>query len=333
MRSSFRHPFLGSGRRSRESRGPHEACFVGWEYARGPLFQDTTLRSVREGCSINVWRHESDIGSWEMASRLPNPQLGAHIHSYTGYREDTRLPLRRREVPSGVVTLIISFGEPLRLVAMHDRRASGATFTSFVAGLHTGPAITEHDGRQHGIEVRLTPLGAHALLGVPMHELANTSTGLSDLLGNAAETLATRLAEAPGWEVRFALLDRVLAARIHAGPTPSAAVAYVYRRLSQSSGRAPIEVANGIGWSHRHLVARFREQVGLPPKALARLLRFEQALGFLRNVHRRPLAEVALAAGYYDQAHLNRDFRALAGCTPTEFQAAQLPDEGGVLGR
>ena len=268
-----------------------------------------------------------------MASCLPNPQLGAHIHGYTGYREDTRLPLRRREVPSGVITLIVSFGEPLCLVAMPDRQAPGATFTSFVAGLHTGPAITEHAGRQHGIEVRLTPLGAHALLGVPMYELSNTVTDLSDLLGNGAETLATQLAEAPDWEARFTLLDRVLAAGIHAGPTPSPAVAHVYRRLSQSSGRAPIgDVANDIGWSHRHLVACFREQVGLPPKALARLLRFEQALGFLREVHRRPLAEVALAAGYYDQAHLNRDFRALAGCTPTEFQAAQLPDNGGVLG-
>lgn len=268
-----------------------------------------------------------------MASCLPKPLLGAHVHSYTGYREDTRLPLRRREVPSGVVTLIISFGEPLRLVAMPDRRAGGATFTSFVAGLHTGPAITEHAGRQHGIEVRLAPLGAHALLQVSMYELSNTVTDLSDLLGNGAETLATQLAEAPDWEARFALLDRLLAARIHAGPTPAPAVAHVYRRLSQSSGRAPIgEVANDIGWSHRHLVGRFREQVGLSPKALARLLRFEQALSFLREVHRRPLSEVALAAGYYDQAHLNRDFRALAGCTPTEFQAAQLPDKGGVLG-
>lgn len=283
--------------------------------------------------SIKIKRHESDIGSWEMAPGLPNPRLLGHVQGYTGYRETTRLPLRRREVPSVIVTLIISFGEPLRLVAMPDPRVPARAFTSFVVGLHTGPAITEHDGRQHGIEVRLTPLGAHALLRTPMHELANTVTDLGDLFGNGAESLAAQLAEASDWEARFKLLDRILTAAMDAGPTPSSAVARVYRRLSQSAGRAPIgEIAIDIGWSHRHLIARFREQVGLPPKALARLFRFERTLGFLREMQRRPLAEVALAAGYYDQAHMNRDFRTLAGCTPTEFQVAQLPDEGGVLG-
>ena len=121
-------------------------------------------------------------------------------------------------------------------------------------------------------------------------------------------------------------------AAIESGPTPSLAVDHAWRKLSRSFGRASIgELARDVGWSHRHLSARFREQVGLPPKALARVLRFERALNFLRGVRPRPLAEVALAARYYDQAHLNREFRALAGCTPTELQASRLPDEGGTL--
>jgi transcriptional regulator GlxA family with amidase domain len=75
------------------------------------------------------------------------------------------------------------------------------------------------------------------------------------------------------------------------------------------------ELVKQSGFSHRHLVARFREEVGMTPKSLARVLRFEHSLTMLRQTT-APLAEVAAAAGYYDQAHLNRDFKALAGSAP-----------------
>lgn len=282
---------------------------------------------------IVITRHESELSSWEMASRLPPPHLRAHVLAVTGYREDTPQPLRRREVPSGGITLIISFAHPLRLLDAPGPFRHAGTYTSFVAGLHEGPALIEHGGRQHGIEVNLTPLGAHAFFGVPMHELTNTIVDLDDLIGRSAETLIDQLAEARHWEAQFAVLDHVFAAAIDSGPAASPAVARVWERLCQSSGRDRIgKLADEVGWSRRHLIDRFREQVGMPPKALARVLRFERALDFLRQVHRPPLAEVALSCGYYDQAHLNRDFRALAGVTPTEFLGAQLPDGGGTSG-
>lgn len=93
------------------------------------------------------------------------------------------------------------------------------------------------------------------------------------------------------------------------------------------------DLADELGWSRRHLVARFREQVGLPPKVLARVLRFQRSLRLRGADGRpRPWAEVALACGYYDQAHLNRDFRQFAGCTPTELLAARLPGGAGIAG-
>ena len=71
------------------------------------------------------------------------------------------------------------------------------------------------------------------------------------------------------------------------------------------------------GWSRRHVTERFRRQLGLSPKAYARLLRFEHASSLLGEPPAgRTLAEVATEAGYYDQSHLSRDFVALAGMTP-----------------
>ena len=87
---------------------------------------------------------------------------------------------------------------------------------------------------------------------------------------------------------------------------------WAWRRLMETGGGVPVgALAQELGRSRRHLAASFREQIGMPPKALARLLRFERAVERLRGG--ADLAELALDCGYYDQAHFNRDFRQFAG--------------------
>jgi hypothetical protein len=169
--------------------------------------------------AIRVERHRSELGTWELATRPAHPALRAHVAGYCGYREDTPGAFRRREVPSAQVPLVISFGDPLWVGKPGGRPGRGVT--SFAAGLHDRPVVTEHAGRQHGIEVLLTPLGAYTLLGVPMRELANQVVELEALLGDGAGKLAGRLAETPAWDERLALLDDALGLRLAAGPQPS----------------------------------------------------------------------------------------------------------------
>jgi AraC-like DNA-binding protein len=257
-----------------------------------------------------------------MALAKPGPALRGVVQRYCGYVERTAAPLRRREAATGTVTVILSFGPRIRV--------DGETHGSFVAGLSDAPATTEHDGVQHGVELNLTPPAARRLLGVPMHELFNRVVPLDDVLDTG--TLLEELAEADGWEARFARLDAELARRLEAAPAPHPAVRAAYDRLAATRGAIPVGVlAEEIGWSRRHLAARFREDVGVSPKALARLLRFEHALELLGARERTPgsLADVAYASGYYDQAHFNRDFRAFAGVTPGELLARRLPGDGG----
>lgn len=252
--------------------------------------------------------------------------LRGHVRGYTGYREHIRRPVRRREVPSGVVPLIISFGDPLDVALPGDREER--RLVSFLAGLHDVPAVTGHGGRQRGVQVNLTPLGAFTLFGTPMRELANRAVGLPELLGGQADELVGRLAAAPDWAARFALLDDVFVRRLSAGPEPAPEVARAWELLARSGGRTPVrELAHEVAWSRRHLVVRFTEQVGLPPKSAGRVLRFGRSVGMVtRGV---PLAEVATRCGFYDQAHFNRDFRAMAGCTPTRYRAGVPPDSVG----
>ena len=108
---------------------------------------------------------------------------------------------------------------------------------------------------------------------------------------------------------------------------------HAWWRLVSTHGAASVEaLAAEVGWSRRHLFARFREQTGLPPKVFARILRFQRAATLMAAAEGPSLCEIALDCGYYDQAHLNRDFRAFAGRTPTELMAARLPKGSGYAG-
>ncbi len=271
-----------------------------------------------------ITRHASALGRWEMVRRAAPAALRPHVIGYLGYHERMVRPLRRLEVPSGEVHVILSFGPEVR---------APARVRSFVAAPHTSHALVDCDGEQHGVELRLTPIGTHMLLGVPMHELADRVTPIEDVLGAEGAALPERLAEAGTWPARFALLDRFLERRMEAARAPVPGVEHAWWRLVATHGAAPVEgLATEIGWSRRHLLGRFRESTGLPPKVFARILRFQRAAALMADASGPSLCEIALDCGYFDQAHLNRDFRAFAGRTPTALMAARLPDGGGYSG-
>jgi AraC-like DNA-binding protein len=109
------------------------------------------------------------------------------------------------------------------------------------------------------------------------------------------------------------------------GPAGSPEVGHVWHRL-QGGAASVTALAAEVGWSRRHLAERFRREIGLPPKVAARVLRFERAKAELLRPDTAPrLADVAASCGYADQAHLTREWRELAGCTPSQWLAEEAP--------
>ena len=160
-----------------------------------------------------------------------------------------------------------------------------------------------------------------------MEELTNRVVALEDVLGRGAPELVERLQRGAraGASASRCSTPRCCGA-CSTGPEPAPEVAWTYRRLAAADGRLAIgPLADEVGWSRRHLAARWRRDVGMGPKAVARVLRFERAMRLLREG--RGLADVAYDCGYADQPHFNREFRALAGSTPGEVTFVQDPVE------
>jgi len=255
-----------------------------------------------------------------MWTASPPEGLRPYVTLYCGYRELVSSG-RRMEVPHPNVVLVIGLGPTLRVV--DPRRPSDATIErlAFTAGVHDAYVFTESVLPTRGLQINLTPIGAHLLFRVPMDSLANRVVALDDLLGAEGRRLTERLQEAPSWSVCFDILDEAIGSRIAAARAPNALV--VRRRACCAPRAAP--PASGdwrdLACSQRHLIATFRDQIGVTPKTYARILRFDHAVQRLRRPDGVRWAETADASGYYDQAHLIRDFREFTGVTPGEFLA------------
>jgi AraC-like DNA-binding protein len=241
------------------------------------------------------------------------------VRGYSGWREETRGPVRRREGPGIDVVVVLSFGQGWSI--------DGERLESFAAGLHDRQVTTEHCGRSFGIQIDLAPQAAHALFREPMHLLARRAVRLDDMLDESH--LEERLHDAGDWPARFALLDAVLARRLADSSAGSPGVAWAWRQLVATRGRRRVaSLAGELGWSGKRIAACFREEIGLTPKAAARLIRFEAARASAERAENPDWARIALDCGYYDQSHLINDFRAATGRSPEIFFQDTAADAG-----
>jgi AraC-like DNA-binding protein len=264
----------------------------------------------------------------------PSGALAPLVERYIGYRLRGFAPGIHRGVPSHHVGMHLSIGDEIDVVRQSDPRRRPDRYRCSLSGLSASPALISHTGDQEGIAVELTPLGSRALFAMPARAVWNTALELSDLLGRLGEILWERLQDPAPWSRRFAVCDEVLGGLVgHAVVAPE--LLRAWEVIVRSGGTAAVrDVAADVGWSRQHLARRFTGEFGLGPKLAGRVVRFERARDLLRDVPSFVnVAQVAAVCGYYDQAHLDRDFAELAGCSPTEWMREELPSfqdhEGG----
>jgi AraC-like DNA-binding protein len=173
------------------------------------------------------------------------------------------------------------------------------------------------------VAVRFRPGALGSFLGgIHAVELTELDVALKDAVGRRLEWIGERLHALPTAEARIQCLERALGSDLARATPVDAAVMAAVDWIVESHGTVRIEaLARRVGLGRRQLERRFLIAVGITPKRLCRITRFQRLLSLLSRGDAAGWTGLAFRCGYYDQAHLARDFRELAGCAPGEYLA------------
>ena len=271
--------------------------------------------------ALAVTRHESAFGVWIQTQWAPGPDspLGAAIESIWHF-DGTLGCARERVFPDGTLELIVQLDTPHRpgVDGPADRFPPVC-----VTGLRTTAEVVEAPpGRCRVLGVRLRPPAAFRLLRAALAELTSLTVDLHAVLGGAAAELSSRVHGARDGSTAVRAAAAWAAQRVALGPVSDPMVQRALAAIVADGGtRSIADLDAWQGRSRARFAAAFRDRVELTPKRFARIVRFNRALNAIAHGS-APLSEVALAAGYYDQAHFTSEFRAHAGLTPSAYLRA-----------
>lgn len=265
---------------------------------------------------------DSALGRWLHALREPAPDLAGDVAML--WFGDGRLRYSRdRILPRGCVHLLINLGrrqyliEGGRPVPFDDFWLSGAQERFLDTEAPDGACL---------LGVAFLPGGAWPFLPMPQHELRGYNGPIAALLGDRALRLREQLGAATSIDERFDGIEQWLREQRAATRTRHVAVSQALSALHVGAPIRIAQLAHDCGVSERRLAQLFEREVGLGPKAFARLMRFHACLAALRSPARRSWCELAALLGYADQAHMSREMRAFAGYAPGELLARPAPD-------
>ncbi len=226
---------------------------------------------------------------------------------------------RERVLPTGAMHLVFRISpDPLQLFEHPESSTGYHVGHAVVGGARVGCYLRDVSRPASSVGAMLRPGAARLLFGVSARELSGRHTSLDELWGSAALAIRERLHELHTPERQLQYFEQVLLERLPRVRGVHPAIAQAIESLAEGSEVKAI-VADS-GFSHRHFIALFEEAVGLTPKRYARVQRFRAVLTQLAEQPARPLADIALAAGYADQPHFNKDFREMAGISPSEYR-------------
>jgi AraC-like DNA-binding protein len=279
---------------------------------------------------IRVDAHDDGLNRWELARMRPADALIGSIASYTDYWEVTGGFRSRREMPGIEPVFIVNLGEPIEIVGGDGQATVVRTGEGFAGATHTRSAMSRSAGAQRGVHVHMSLLTMRRLFGTPLHQLTDRAVLLADL-APWTRGLTDELAGATTPDQRANVMDRHLTERLEQAHDEDSAVARAVTTLAHRPDLQIEDLARDLGWSRKRLSLRVREATGVGPRLFRRLARFGRLIARLQRREAADWAQLALDCGWFDQPHMQRDFREFAGVTPREFLARSMPNIGGLV--
>ena len=256
--------------------------------------------------------------------RKPAPPLGEFVQALWVFEGDPQPHPKERALPDGCALLIVNLHEDrTRLYDRHDFCLTRSFNGCALIAPQTEYNIIDSELRSIA-GIHFKPGGLYPFMASPVDELQGERLPLDDLWGRFAGELRERLLEARGPEERLDVLEQAMLARARRPLVRHAAVRFALHEFAQGPCTQTVaDVTDQTGLSARRFIEVFRRETGLTPKLFCRLQRFQQVLQVLAAGKPVEWADVALEAGYFDQAHFIHDFRAFSGINPSTYSAAR----------
>jgi AraC-like DNA-binding protein len=289
---------------------------------------------------VRLAQYTTEFGRWDEVERASDPRLRPYVHGYFATSSSLGRPARERHLPASEVPMVLNFGAPHTRVDARSGSGLQRLDHAWVKGLQTHHHLSEAIGERCFMVVRFTPLGAHLFFHLSMDSLTDRAVPLEQVDPRIDSLVSDRVMVARGWAERFDAMERLIGSRVARYVVPPH-IERAWNGLVRTWGQTPVgSLAADAGCSHRHLIQQFRTCVGLPPKKVAMLLRFNRSIAAVtRNGLADPpskpyleglapsgadalggrWAHIAAECGYFDQSHFIHEFKAFAGATPSEF--------------
>ncbi|HLK22994.1 MAG TPA: helix-turn-helix domain-containing protein [Bryobacteraceae bacterium] len=258
-----------------------------------------------------------------MARRIHHPAfpLSRYVDHIWRASNPATISSRQRIYPDGAMALVIHLKKPTMCFWIDGKPQT--IRVPLLAGPYSRSFDCDPSESTAMIGVVFRPGAARAFFPIPVHELQNVDIPLSDVDPGEADRLLNDLCSMAGEQEQFQLMERYLCRKLADGDPIHPAIPYAVEQLSGEGAVSRIrKIQLETGLSHTRFITLFREHVGLTPKLFYRVRRFRAMLERIEKGAPVNWAALAVDCGYFDQAHLIRDFRAFAGVTPRQYSAA-----------
>jgi AraC-like DNA-binding protein len=248
----------------------------------------------------------------EYCERRPQPPLSSFVECFWTLESEVPSSQPERILPDGCVELILNFGARF---SQHDEGQLKLQPRSFLVGQMTGPILISPTGPVQLLGIRFHPGGTLPFLRLPLHEITDQIVDLGGLSSKLERELLGASAQSPSLPEKLTAVEAFLTNQL-LNAKENSWLMMLAGRIVDSNGLVSVDqLASDAGISSRQLERRFLREVGLGPKLLGRIIRFQQVFRAVEQCN-SAWAEIAIDCGYYDQAHLIRDFNQFARQTP-----------------
>lgn len=250
----------------------------------------------------------------------PSPRLAQYVECFWTLEseEKTSSLSPERILPDGCVEIIFNLADPFR--RYHFDGAVEVQPRTLIAGQMQHHALIEPTGRVKLFGVRFHPGGAYRVFHFPVSELTNRIISFGDVWSRFGKELTEKIEGARSIRERINLIEKAFITRLDQLHDDNKLIDAVVKMIVARDGLVSIDrLQKNLAISDRHLERKFKTVVGISPKFLCRILRFQKVFHAVELHQKLGWSFIALECGYYDQAHFIRDFKEFSGQNPSAF--------------